>query len=109
MAKNQSSRYTKEDTELAKENPDKAHAYADDEMDMDIYTKTGEEALREDDEIADWEEGFMEGESGEGMGIHCSHCGKAIGDDPNKAFERIIDGKLRTFCSQKCSAKGLKQ
>ncbi len=68
--------------------------------DPDVYTEKGLEDLEEDDEIAPWEEGFMEGAKGGGQGAKCRKCGKILIDD---FVERQIGNNIYRFCSEKCS------
>ena len=68
--------------------------------DADVYTDEGLEELEEDDEIAPWEEGFMEGAKGGGQGAKCRRCGKILIDD---FIERQIGTSIYRFCSEKCA------
>ena len=70
------------------------------EKEYDIYTEEGLEELEEGDEIAPWEEGFMEGAKGGGQGAKCRKCGKILID---KFVERQIGSQIYRFCSEKCS------
>ena len=70
------------------------------EREADIYTEKGLEELEEDDEIAPWEEGFMEGAKGGGQGAKCRKCGKILIDD---FIERQIGDQIYRFCSEECS------
>ena len=66
----------------------------------DIYTEEGLEDLEEDDEIAPWEEGFMEGATGGGQGAKCRKCGMILIED---FIEKQIGRKIYRFCSEKCA------
>lgn len=80
------------------------------EKDEEVYTEEGREKLKEDDEIEDWEEGFMEGAEGRGKQHCCSECGKLLGEDEENIIEREIDGKVKWFCSEEHAEKySLKQ
>jgi len=74
----------------------------DNEMDDDVYTKEGRENLVEDAEIADWEEGFMEGAAKTGSGAKCRNCGKIL-MDADSVVEKEIDNEDMKFCSDHCS------
>ena len=74
----------------------------------DIYSAKGAEDLREDDEIDSWEQGFMQGASGAGQSPFCTHCGKELSDSKKQTHERIINGKLYSFCGSTCADKGLR-
>lgn len=77
------------------------------EEDEDAYDDEGLEALREDDEIEDWEEGFMKGAKGKGQMATCAHC-DAVLQSKSKMIEKMVDGSLTFFCSLKCASKGVK-
>ncbi len=70
------------------------------EKEEDVYTEEGREKLVEGDEIDSWEAGFSEGETGEEA--VCDNCKKTPGKNP---IEKIIKGKMRRFCSDKCVAE----
>lgn len=74
--------------------------------DADVYTEEGREELMEDDEVADWEEGFSEGET-EPEKAHCAACGKVLGQDESKIVEREINHKIWNFCCDKCASAGI--
>lgn len=68
--------------------------------DEEVYKEAGREKLREDGEIDDREEGFMEGAEGRGELNCCSECGKNLGEDKENIFEREFDGEIKWFCSE---------
>jgi hypothetical protein len=68
--------------------------------DEEIYSEAGREKLREDGEIKDWEEGFMEGAEGRGEQNCCSECGKNLGENKDNVIEREFDGEIKWFCSE---------
>ena len=72
--------------------------------DEDIYTEEGRKKLEEDDEIAPWEEGVMEGASGIGQLGKDAFSGKAI-TDADEVIEMELDGKLYRFVSEKNATK----
>ena len=75
---------------------------------VDTSTEEGREKLMEDDEVAEWEEGFAEGAEDPEI-AHCAHCGKVLGQDPKKIIERKInDEKEVQFCSEQCASAGIK-
>ncbi len=65
------------------------------EKDEDVYSEEGREQLEEDDEIENWEEGFMEGAEGAGQ------LGKdALTGEPlmgEETVELVIKGKKYRF------------
>ena len=68
----------------------------------DIYDEEGAEELKEDDEITDVEEGFMEGyEEGEHQ-VKCAYCGKILVNE--EFLEEEIEGHHYRFCSEECAA-----
>ena len=73
---------------------------------VDMYTEEGREELMEDDEIADWEEGFAEGED-EPEKAHCAGCGKVLGQDKSRIVEREISHITYFFCSDRCAKAGI--
>ena len=73
--------------------------------DEEVYTEEGREKLVEDDEIEDWEEGFMKGAEGRGKGTSCAFCGKMISEDKEGIVEREIDGEIKVFCSEEHAIK----
>lgn len=76
------------------------------DKEADIYTEAGRQDLKEDeDELANWEEGFAEGAEGT-EGAHCEHCHKPLGDRDATIIEREIKGKILMFCSEKCAGAG---
>lgn len=77
------------------------------EQDKEPYDDEGLESLRDDDEIEDWEEGFMRGARGAGHMATCAHCDKVL-QSKSKTIERAIHGELMSFCSPACASKGSK-
>jgi len=76
------------------------------DKEADVYTKAGREDLKEDeDEIANWEEGFAEGAEGS-ESAHCENCDKTLGDRDATIIEREVKGKILLFCSEKCASAG---
>lgn len=73
--------------------------------DEDVYKEAGREKLREDAEIEDWEEGFMEGAEGRGEQNCCAYCGKLLGEKKTEVFEREFDGEIKWFCSDEHAQK----
>ena len=71
-----------------------------------VYTDGGREQLVDDGEIADWEQGFMEGAEGKGSQSKCSHCHSILSQDHAKIVEKEIDNKIHFFCSQECADSG---
>jgi len=74
---------------------------------VDMYTEEGREELMEEDEIADWEEGFAEGED-EPEKAHCAGCGKVLGQEKSGIVEREINHTLYFFCSDRCAKAGIR-
>lgn len=74
---------------------------------VNVYTEEGREELMEDDEIAEWEEGFAQGEDEPEL-AHCAGCGKVLGQDESKLVEREIGHVRRVFCSAACADKGVR-
>ncbi|MDP3698475.1 MAG: hypothetical protein Q8R47_02715 [Nanoarchaeota archaeon] len=72
--------------------------------DEDVYTEEGRKKLEEDDEIAPWEEGVMEGASGIGQLGKDALTGKPI-IDADEVIEMELDGKLYRFVSEKNAIK----
>ena len=73
--------------------------------DEDVYSEEGDEKLVEDDEMEDWEEGFMEGAKGRGGKTSCAYCGKMVSENKKSIFEREFDGELKVFCSEEHAEK----
>jgi hypothetical protein len=74
----------------------------------DTTTEEGREELREDDEVADWEEGFAEGSEKGDLG-HCAQCNKVLSNDKSKIIEKKINDEDEVqFCSEKCAKAGVK-
>jgi len=82
---------------VVEEQQDKDIAEKDTE---DIYNKEDAEEQLAEDEITPAEAGFMEGHENSEEGI-CSTCGKQI--DLEKIVEKEVNGKMFTFCSDKCA------
>ena len=78
------------------------------DLENDPYDKDSLEEMREDDEVDDWEEGFMEGATGKGSGANCPACGKAL-PAPNRVVEKMVDGEVMLFCSAHCASQGPSQ
>ena len=74
--------------------------------DEEVYDETGRHQLIDDDEMENWEEGFMEGAEGRGGMTSCARCGKLLGQGKTKVFERKINGKKLYFCSEEHAEKG---
>jgi hypothetical protein len=70
------------------------------ELDETVYDAEGREKLREDEEIEDWEEGFMEGAEDDGEQGKCANCGGALLDED--LIETEINNKVMWFCSEDC-------
>lgn len=70
--------------------------------DTEVYNTHALEELEEDDEIAPWEEGFMEGAHSEGEGAKCRNCGKVLIEE---AIEREFNDEIHRFCSERCAEK----
>ena len=68
--------------------------------DENIYEKEQRKEQLAEDIIEPAEAGFMEGYQDVEEGI-CSTCGKQI--DPEKTVEKEVNGKMLTFCSEKCA------
>ncbi|MBU0461263.1 MAG: DUF2116 family Zn-ribbon domain-containing protein [Nanoarchaeota archaeon] len=73
------------------------------ELDEDVYTEEGRENLLEDDEIEEWEEGFMEGADELGQQGKCASCGGVL--DMDNTVEEELEGELRWFCSERCAER----
>jgi len=73
--------------------------------DEEVYKEAGREKLKEDDELEDWEEGFMEGAEGRGEQNCCAYCGKLLGEDREKVIEREFDGEIKWFCCEEHAQK----
>ncbi len=65
-----------------------------------VYSEEGREKLAADDEIAPFEEGFMEGAEGRGKKNSCAECGKQIAEDDENIIEREFEGETKWFCSE---------
>ena len=79
-------------------NDEKAKKMEEGELESDVYSEAGREKEVEDDEIADWEEGFAKGAESGGKDAKCRFCGKILRDKED-VVEKSIDGKLCFFCS----------
>jgi len=92
----------------------KKKSFYDKELAMDIgkkeeevYSETGREKLVDDDEIAPWEEGFMEGAEERGELAKCAYCGKVLGEE--NIVEKRVKGEIYLFCSENHAEKGKKK
>ena len=65
----------------------------------------GIEAVEDRDELAPWEEGFMEGAERQGEHATCARCGKILGDK-EEVVEREFHEEIFFFCSEKCARAG---
>ena len=72
--------------------------------DEDVYTEEGRKKLEEDDEIAPWEEGVMEGAAGLGQLGKDALTGKPL-MDTDEVIEMELDGQLYRFVSEKNAIK----
>ena len=72
--------------------------------DEDIYTEVGRKKLEEDDELAPWEEGVMEGAAGLGQLGKDALSGKPL-MDTDEVIEMELDGQLYRFVSEKNATK----
>ena len=72
--------------------------------DEDVYTEEGRKKLEEDDEIAPWEEGVMEGAAGIGQLGKDALTGKPL-MDTDEVIEMELDGQLYRFVSEKNAIK----
>ncbi|MBI2564395.1 hypothetical protein HYV79_00190 [Candidatus Woesearchaeota archaeon] len=79
------------------------------ERDEDVYTEEGREQLLEDDDIADWEQGFSEGSEETGELTKCASCGKVLSQNKDEIIETETHGELHWYCSDKCARKGEKK
>jgi len=67
----------------------------------DIYKEDERDSLTEDEgSIKPWEEGFMEGASGDGQDAKCANCGNALMRE--NLVEKEINSERRWFCSDNC-------
>ena len=64
-----------------------------------VYSEKSREELLEDDEIKDWEEGFMEGADMDGQLGKCANCGDILNE---QCDEKEFDGKVIRFCCATC-------
>ena len=76
----------------------------DNREDEEVYSEEGREKLIEDDEIEDWEEGFMEGAEGAGQ------LGKdALTGEPLTEIEQVVEiefkGRKYRFINQENAEK----
>ena len=92
---------TEEDISKEDQTPEeKKKEMEEGEQDEDVYSEEGREQLMEDREIEDWEEGFMEGAEDRGEENCCVYCGKLLGEEETKIFEREFSGEVKKFCSE---------
>lgn len=82
---------------------EKQQAMSEGTKDEEPYDEAGREALRDDDEIEDWEEGFMEGAQGKGSHAACENCGKPL-PKKSKVVEKMVDGEVEFYCSSDCAS-----
>ena len=82
---------------------EKSQAMSDGTVDKEPYDEEGREALRDDDEIDDWEEGFMAGATGKGSKASCANCGKPL-PPKNRLVEKMVDGEVEFYCCSDCAA-----
>lgn len=71
---------------------------------VNVYSKEGRDELMEDDEVAEWEQGFSEGATSDKA--HCANCGNVLSQS-QQLVEREIDDKKYFFCSDDCASKGI--
>lgn len=74
-----------------------------------VYSEEGREELIDNDEIAPWEEAFMEGAEGRGGQTSCRYCGKLLGQDKSKIVERKIGTNDLWFCCDHCAEEYMKK
>lgn len=90
------------------ESPEKvAHSMKVGDKEVDVYTEEGREELIEEGEIADWEEGFSEGETTPEE-AHCAQCGNLLDQEHSKVVEKEVNHVKHLFCSNVCADKGVK-
>ena len=70
--------------------------------DEEVYSSEGRDKLVEEDEISPWEAAFMEGADNDGQQAKCRKCGKML-DRSGPIIEKVVDGELHRFCSDKCA------
>lgn len=69
----------------------------------DIYTEEGLEDELEDEEISDWEEGFMRGEVEASRMVECYLCAKLLNKNDDDIYIRDDElGERRYYCSEEC-------
>ena len=74
--------------------------------DPDVYSKAGRDVLEDEGDIEPWEEGFMEGASGQGQLGKDALTGKPI-MGAEEVIELEYEGKLYRFTSQKNATEWL--
>ncbi len=80
--------------------------YTEEEHEEDIYEENKTEELEDDDEIAEWEGGFMEGyEEGRRTAV-CATCNRILMEE---FVEKEIKGKKYRFCNEGCAERFKKQ
>ena len=72
------------------------------EVAENVYSEVGREELLDDDEIAPWEEAFMEGAEGRGGQASCKQCGKLLSQDKSSVVEKKFGDHNLFFCSDIC-------
>ena len=70
------------------------------DLEEDLYTDEGREVAREEGEITNVEEGFMQGYEGEAKSAKCSNCKKVLKGD---FIEEEFHSEVLKFCSDKCA------
>ncbi len=72
------------------------------EKDEDVYSEEGLDEELEDDEISDWEQGFMEGELHSGRFAECYTCAKILDNIAEDIFIKEDDDEKHYYCSEEC-------
>jgi hypothetical protein len=95
-----------EEDELEEKTPEEIEGEMEQgKKDETVYSEEGREKLKEDGEIEDWEEGFMEGAEGRGEENSCTECGKLLGEEETEVYEREFDGEIKKFCCESHAQK----
>jgi hypothetical protein len=74
------------------------------ESDEGIYSDEGREEMLDNDEIDDFEEGFMKGAEMDGQSAKCRKCGRIL-IKRKDMVEREVEDKVLWFCSEECADK----
>ncbi len=82
--------------------PEEEQSNFDEGADEEVYSSEGRDKLVEEDEISPWEAAFMEGADNDGQQAKCRKCGKML-QRSELIIEKVVDGELYRFCSDKCS------